>query len=166
MPKQYSPRVRERAVKMVLSHLDEYGSVYKAAFAIGPKVGVQGESLRRWVVADLAKDTPAGVEAEAQRAESKRVKELERKVKELEEANDILLQASIFFAGELCAVRRRVVVGGVRPPAPGSRSCLVKPGGSPTGVIPVLVGWRAAPTSTSRAGTVRRCGVVRRDQRV
>ncbi len=53
------------------------------------------------MLAELAKDTPAGVEADQQRAESKRVRELERKVKELEEANDILLQASIFFAGEL-----------------------------------------------------------------
>ena len=61
MSERYSMQVKERAVKMVLSHLDEYDSVYKAAFAIGPKLGVRGESLRRWVQADLARDTPEGV---------------------------------------------------------------------------------------------------------
>ena len=101
MPKQYPPQVRERAIKMVLSHLDEYGTVYKAAMAIGPKVGVAGESLRRWVQADIAKGTPEGAAAAASQAESKRVKELERKVRDLEEANEILKAASIFFAGEL-----------------------------------------------------------------
>ena len=101
MPRRYSLQVRERAVKMVLSHLDEYDSVYKAAFAIGPKVGVRGESLRRWVQADLMKGTPAGEAAEFQRGEAQRIKELERKVRDLEEANEILKAASIFFAGEL-----------------------------------------------------------------
>ena len=38
MPRRYSLQVRGRAVEMVLSHLDEYGSVYKAAFVIAPKV--------------------------------------------------------------------------------------------------------------------------------
>ena len=41
---------RERAVKMVLDHLDEYRSVYAACQAIGAKVGVGVESLRRWVL--------------------------------------------------------------------------------------------------------------------
>jgi hypothetical protein len=34
---------------MVLDHLDEYRSVYAACQAIGSKVGVGAESLRRWV---------------------------------------------------------------------------------------------------------------------
>ena len=47
MTKHYSVEQRERAVKMVLDHLDEYRSVYAACQAIGPKVGVGAESLRR-----------------------------------------------------------------------------------------------------------------------
>jgi transposase-like protein len=84
---------------MVLSHLDEYGSVYEAAVAIGPEVGVQAESLRRWVVLEQARDTPEGRSAAEEKAESKRVKELERQVRELEEANEILKAASIFSPG-------------------------------------------------------------------
>ena len=51
----YTARVRERAIKTMLDHLDEYPSVYKAALAIGPEVGVKPDSLRRWVRAELAK---------------------------------------------------------------------------------------------------------------
>jgi transposase-like protein len=101
MSRQYSPQVKERAIKMVLSHLDEYESVYKAALAIGPKLGVNYETLRRWVVAETVKGTPVGDAQEAAKVESKRVKDLERKVRDLEEANEILKAASIFFAGEL-----------------------------------------------------------------
>ena len=111
MANRYDPLKKDRAIKMVLSHLDEYPSVYKAASAIGPKVGVGVESLRRWVQEGLARDTPAGQAAEQVVLESKRIKELERKVRDLEEANEILKAASIFFAGELCAVRRPVFEG-------------------------------------------------------
>jgi transposase len=48
MAKQYPVVQGERAVKLVLDHLDEYLSVYAACVAIGPKVGVGVESLRRW----------------------------------------------------------------------------------------------------------------------
>lgn len=101
MPRRYPPQVRDRAIKMVLSHLDEYDSVYQAAFAIGPKVGVKGESLRRWVQDEVMRGTPEGLSGEERKLESKRIKELERQVRDLEEANEILKAASIFFAGEL-----------------------------------------------------------------
>jgi transposase len=42
--------VRERAVKIVLDHLDEDRSVYVACQVIGPKAGVGAESLRGWVL--------------------------------------------------------------------------------------------------------------------
>ena len=40
MAKHYPVEQRERAVKMVLDHLDEYRSVYAACQAIGPKVNI------------------------------------------------------------------------------------------------------------------------------
>jgi transposase len=91
-------RARERAVKMVLDHVDEYRSVYAACQAIGPKVGVGAESLRRWVL-------QAQVDAEQRpgttTAEQQRISDLERVVRDLKEANEILKAASIFFAREL-----------------------------------------------------------------
>ena len=50
MDKHYPIEQRERAVKMVLDHLQEYRSVSAACQSIGPKVGVGTESLRRWVL--------------------------------------------------------------------------------------------------------------------
>ena len=45
MSKHYPVEQHERAVKMVLDHLDEYRSVYAACQAIGPKVVVGAKSL-------------------------------------------------------------------------------------------------------------------------
>jgi hypothetical protein len=49
MSKHYPVEQRERAVKMVLDHLGEYRSVYAAAQALGPKVGVGPETRRKEV---------------------------------------------------------------------------------------------------------------------
>ncbi len=98
MSKRYPPEQRSRAVKMVLDHLDEYRSVYAACQAIGPKVGVGAESLRQWTVqAQIdAQQVPGPSTVERQR-----IKDLEREVRDLKEANEILKAASIFFAREL-----------------------------------------------------------------
>jgi transposase len=98
MSKHYPVEQRERAVKMVLDHLDEYRSVYAACRAIGPKVGVGAESLRRWV---LQAQVDANQRPGATTAEQQRIKELERENRDLKEANEILKAASIFFAREL-----------------------------------------------------------------
>lgn len=60
MTKHYPVEQRERAVKMVLNHLDEYRSLYAACQVIGPKVGVGCESLRRCVTSsDRCQPVPA-----------------------------------------------------------------------------------------------------------
>ncbi|MFD6673651.1 transposase [Rhodococcus zopfii] len=103
MPKRYPTEQRERAVKMVLDHLDEYRSVHAACQAIGPKLGIGSESLRTWVKqAQVDADQAPGVTT----AEQQRIKELEREVRDLKEANEILKAASIFFARELDPRRR------------------------------------------------------------
>jgi len=47
MAKHYPIEQRERAVKMVLDHLQEYRPVSAACQSIGPKVGAGTESLLR-----------------------------------------------------------------------------------------------------------------------
>lgn len=98
MTKHYPVEQHERAVKMVLDHLDEYRSVYAACRAIGPKVGVGAESLRRWT---LQAQADANQRSGATSAEQQRIKDLEREVRDLKEANEILKAASAFFAREL-----------------------------------------------------------------
>jgi transposase len=98
MSKHYPVEQRERAVKMVLDHLGEYRSVYAAAQAIGPKVGVGPETLRKWALqAQIDAEHTPGVTT----AEQQRIKQLERENRDLKEANEILKAASIFFAREL-----------------------------------------------------------------
>ena len=87
MSKHYPVEQRERAVKMVLDHLDEYRSVYAACRAIGPKVGVGAESLRRWV---LQAQVDASARPGVTTVEQERIRDLEREVRDLKEANEIL----------------------------------------------------------------------------
>ena len=48
MPKRYPSEQRERATRMALDRLEEYGSAWAAAQALGPKLGVGAETLRKW----------------------------------------------------------------------------------------------------------------------
>ena len=61
------------------------------------------ESLRRWV---LQAQVDAAERPGVTSAEAARIKELEREVRDLKEANEILKAASIFFARELDPRRR------------------------------------------------------------
>ena len=103
MAQRYPKELRERATRMALERLPEYGSAYAVAKALGPKLGVKHEALRRWVVqAQIDQGQAAGTSTETQ-AEIRR---LQARVRELEEANEILKAASVFFAGELDPRRR------------------------------------------------------------
>ena len=46
---RYSPEVRERAVRMVAEHRDEYPSEWAAITSIAAKLGMTPETLRTWV---------------------------------------------------------------------------------------------------------------------
>ena len=45
----YPPEVRERAVRMVFDHQDEYPSQWKAIESISAKLSINHETLRQWV---------------------------------------------------------------------------------------------------------------------
>jgi len=91
----FSPEVRERAVRMVREHQGEHESQWAAICSIATKIGCTAETLRRWV-RQAEKDS--GERAGATSAERGRIKELEREVRELRQANEILRKASAYFA--------------------------------------------------------------------
>jgi transposase len=109
MTKHYQVEQRERAVKMVLDHLDECRSVYAACRVIGPKVGVGAESLRRWT---LQAQVDANQRPGATSAEQQRIKDLEREVRDPKEANDILKAASVNSTRQRNTIDH--FIGGVR----------------------------------------------------
>lgn len=93
--KKFSPEVRERAVRMVQEHRGEYPSLWAAIESIAPKIGCVPQTLHGWLRQhEIDTGTKAGTSTE----ERERVKALEREVKELRRANEILKLASAFFA--------------------------------------------------------------------
>ena len=91
--RKYSPELRERAVRMLLQHQSEYPSRWSATQSIAAKVGCSTEALRGWMrQAAEAKANPGAA------AERDRIKALEREVRELRQANEILRKASAYFA--------------------------------------------------------------------
>jgi transposase len=92
---QYSPEVRERAVRMVFDHAEEYDSQWAAIQSIAQKIGCSGETLRSWV-RRVERDT--GKRSGMTTDERARLKELERENRELRRANEILRKASAYFA--------------------------------------------------------------------
>ncbi len=95
---RYSPEVRERAVRMVAEHRDEYPSEWAAFTSISAKLGMTPETLRVWV---RRAQVDEGVRPGLSTDERQKLRALEKEVKELRRANEILKDASIFFATEL-----------------------------------------------------------------
>lgn len=103
MSKRYPLEVREKATRLALDRLDEYGLAYAVAHVVGPMVDVHPETLRVWIVKALkeqfAQGEPAvGGLAAVERTELDRLRKENR---ELKQANEILKLASAFFAREL-----------------------------------------------------------------
>ena len=75
--KRYPPELRERAVRMLLEHRDEYDSEPDAIRAISSKIGCHYDTLRVWL-RQHKNDVRGGVSPVS--------------------TNDILRQASAYFA--------------------------------------------------------------------
>ena len=91
---KFSSEVRDRAVRMVGVHRADYGSEWEAISSIASKIGCTAETLRRWCREEAGRRAPAPLAAD----ERDRLKLLEREVKELRRANEILRKASAYFA--------------------------------------------------------------------
>ncbi|WP_442497352.1 IS3 family transposase [Methylobacter sp. sgz302048] len=98
----FSPEVRERAVQMLHEHQSEYASQWAAIQSIAAKIGCTAETLRRWV---RETEKTSGAQEQLTTSERERLKALEREVRELRQANEILRKASAYFCP-----------GGARPP--------------------------------------------------
>ncbi len=92
---RYSPEVRERAVRMVFEHRDEHDSQWAAIGSIAAKIGCKAETLRLWV---RQAERDGGQRPGLTTDERAQMKALQREVRELRQANEILRKASAYFA--------------------------------------------------------------------
>jgi len=92
---RYSPEVRQRAVRMVLEHGGDHASQWAAIGSIAAKIGCTTETLRQWV---RQAERDGGQRPGTTTEERDRIKALEREVRELRQANEILKKASAYFA--------------------------------------------------------------------
>ena len=92
---RYSPEVRERAVRLVFEHRDEYESEWAAITSIATKFGCSTETLRNWV---RKEERDSGLRPGVTSDQREELKTLRREVKELRRTNEILRKASAYFA--------------------------------------------------------------------
>ena len=92
---RYPAEVRERAVRLVFEHRGDYGSQWAAMCSIAGKFGCTAETLRRWV---RQAERDSGARPGMTSDDRERVRALEREVRELRQANEILRKASAYFA--------------------------------------------------------------------
>ncbi len=97
--KRYPTELRERAVRMAREAIAEQGGQsFGVVTRVARQLGVGTESLRGWL---KQAEIDGGRRPGTSSADAQRIAELEREVRELRRANDILKAASAFFATEL-----------------------------------------------------------------
>ncbi|WP_411268450.1 IS3 family transposase [Nonomuraea sp. PA05] len=93
-PRKYPQEVRERAVRMVFEVREQTGNAPGAIARVAQQLGVHREALRGWV---RQAEVDGGQRPGTSTADAQRIAELEREVRELRRANEILKSAGSFF---------------------------------------------------------------------
>jgi transposase-like protein len=92
---KFSTEVRARAVRMVLDHEGNHSSRWATIVSVAEKIGCVPQTLFEWVKkAEVDSGKRAGVPTDM----AEKMKALEREVRELRQANEILRKASAYFA--------------------------------------------------------------------
>ena len=91
----YTAEFRERSIRLFKENRSNYSSDNAAYKAIASKLGCSPDSLRAWC---QQAERDAGLRDGLSSEDKARLKALEREVRELRQANEILRKASAYFA--------------------------------------------------------------------
>lgn len=98
MPKNYSQETKEKAIRLVRDHVEDYDSEWDAIKSVSKRLGMSAETLRKWIrQSDIDEGKAEGMSTEA----AQQIRALKRKNAELERTVEILKAATTFFAREL-----------------------------------------------------------------
>jgi transposase len=99
MSRGFPVEAREKAVRLVLEHRDEYPSEWAAIKTVAERIGANPETVRSWVRKTQAASSSV-VNGESAEDLAAKVRDLRRKNRELEQTVEILKAATTFFARE------------------------------------------------------------------
>ena len=95
MPSKYDPETKAKAIRLVKEHRDEYETEWAAMKAISSRLGMNTETLRKWVRQD---EVDSGQAPGLSTGESKELRELRKKNRELEQTVVILGRTELLVA--------------------------------------------------------------------
>jgi len=96
MPKEYDAETKAKAVRLVRDHREDYASEYEAIRTVAGRLGMNPETLRKWL-RQAAVD--AGQAEGTTTAAAREIRELKRKNAELEQTVEILKAATSSSCG-------------------------------------------------------------------
>jgi transposase len=103
MPRKYDKETKAKAIRLVGDHAEDYESEYEAIRAVASRLGMNPETLRKWIrQAEVDAGEVEGVSSSTMRE----IRELKRKNAELERTIEILKEATSFFVRESDPQRR------------------------------------------------------------
>jgi len=92
---KYAAETRERAFRMVFEHQKDHRSQWATIESIASKIGCTAQTLCNWL---RQAERDQGLREGLSTSEREKMKALEREVRELRQANEILRKASAYFA--------------------------------------------------------------------
>jgi transposase len=97
MPSKYGEQTRAKAVRLVQDHRADYGSEWEAIKTVSGRLGMNAETLRKWLrQAEVDTGQVEGVTS----ASAREIRELKRRNAELERTVEILRAVTSFFVRE------------------------------------------------------------------
>lgn len=94
-PRKFPDELRERATRLALELRADPATKHGAINRVAEQLGMHSETLRNWV---RQAEVDGGLRPGTTTDDAKRLAELEREVRELRRANDILRTSAAFFA--------------------------------------------------------------------